>query len=229
MDRRKEQGSLDCCPVRIDRAIPTKLLLREDSSDNVRSHAHETRRRNLYSETILRISSDYRRSEEGRLQRKPQEDSRGYERSRVGREPARPQHVEEPSRTPQVSLSSKGSSHHEALAGVEYGYHIHPITGWVCVPRGCDRLVQSVSSIEPTLEQYGEQFLRGGLRGGRGDIRLSRDLQHRPGSAIFLSGFCKCHSRKGNTVQHGRKGEGLGQHLYRTSMEIREVRGGLPA
>lgn len=66
-------------------------------------------------------------------------------------------YFEAPSRTRQVSLSAARIASSGPSRGLEHRYHLHSPSKRVCVPRGCDRLVQPPGALPSPVQQLGDE------------------------------------------------------------------------
>lgn len=185
MDRRNARLSLNRESMCSRWISSLQLLLRADPSQRRRSSADETGRRDLYCQTMPRVTVYYRDTATGRPQGQPETDPGRHERVGLSRESAGPQYVQKPPRTPKVPIPAQRSANHQAIAGLEHRHHVHTPSRRFCVPRCGHRLVQPVSACKSPLKLSGGQFLRRGVRGSRGSVRLSGDFQYGSGSAVF--------------------------------------------
>ena len=227
MDRRNPQSSLNRRSVYPRWISAFQLLLRTNTSKCRRSDFDETSRRDLYCQALSRIAIYYRDIAKRRPQYQPETDPGHHERIGIGRKSARPQYVQKSSRTLKVSISTERSTHHQAIAGLEYGYHVHTPARRFCIPRGGYGLVQSFGACKPPLKLFGGQLLRRGIRRGCRSVRSPGDFQYRSGRSIFIAGICECGTQQGNKVQHGWAWASFGQYFCRAPMEVCEVRRGI--
>lgn len=223
MHRTEAQLSVYCCTMQDHRTAPIELLLRASEANTVRVDAYEEGRRNLYSQTVLRLQKHLGKSTEGRTQNKPKTSPRDDADHGVSWEPTGAKHLEKPPGTHQVSVSLEESRDYHAPPSVELRYHLHPITGWLCVSDGSDRLVQSPSSLSPSLQQSRWSFLPRGFRRSSRDIWLAWNLQHRPRGAVHIGQVCESRDRQGDPLEHGRKRKSSGQHFCRTALEVCKI------
>ena len=142
MDR-KCAHHIDRRPVRANRAAPLELLLRAANAECFRSCAHETSRRNLHGEALLRFSENSTGVAKGRARHQSKTNSGDHAESGLGWQPTGPQYVQEPSGTHQISLSLAGPRNLIPTSRVEHGHYVHSAAKWICVP-GCGNPIGSV-------------------------------------------------------------------------------------
>ena len=184
MDKSSTQRTLDCCSMQVAGTSSLQLLLPTSRDKRIRSHAAEAYRRDLYRVPVLRISSNDSEPSKRRPQCESETNSESHEETRLGRTATRAEYLEKSSRTPQVSVPAERPSNHQTFAGVELGYHLHPIATGFCIPCGSDRLVQSTGTFSSSIKLSRGQLLHRGFRGGRRKLRSTRNLQHRLSSDI---------------------------------------------
>lgn len=223
MDQCCTQQSLDYRSVQAPGAPSLELLLRACNAGRLRPHAYETSRRDLHSVALLRLSKDHARATARRVRCQPKTDPEGYERTWASREPTRSQHLKSPSGAHQVPVSLAQHRDHQALAGVEYRHHVHPVAQRLCLSRRCDGLVQSAGALSSPLEQLGNGFLPGGVRRSHQCLWSAGNFQHRSGSTVHLPGVCRCDTQQRHSLQHGRSRSGTRQYFCRAPMEIGKI------
>lgn len=84
---------------------------------------------------------------------------------------------------------------------MEFGYHVYRTQKRLCLSRCCDRLVQSISTLVPSLEQLGDCFLFGSLRGGNCHLWSTG---YRPGCTVYLARIYRSDTQQRHSIQHGR-------------------------
>lgn len=223
MDRCRTQRSLARSSMQTLGSPPFEPLLRTGGAERLRSRAYEAGRRDLYGVALLRFSEDSAGATEGGSPSQSQTGAGDYARPWAGWESTGPQYLESPSRPSQVSISPTRYRDPESPASVEFGHHIYPTEKRLCLPRCRNGLVQSTSTLASTLEQSGDGFLSGGVRGGCCHLWSAGNFQHRPRSTVHLTRVCERGTQQGHPVQHGRTGEGPRQHFCRTSMEVCKI------
>lgn len=223
MDRRGSQQSIDRNPVPTHRVASIELLLRTVITECLRPDAHEAGRRDLHRKTLLWFSKDHAQVTTRGTQHQPEKNPRSYAEVGPGGESTRPQYLEEPPGASQIPISPTRSQDQLPPTGVEHRYYVHSIAGRVCISCSSDRLVQSACIVIPAFEQLRYPLLPGGIRRSDQCLWPTRDLQHRPRSAVYLTGICECSGWKRNSLQYGWSRASPRQHFCRTSMEIREI------
>ena len=124
--RRSKAHPPICCSAVFDyRTAPIKLLLRTGKNIAIRVDAHETSRRNVYSQTFLRIQEYLGKFEEGRSQDKQETSARNDADYGISWKSTWSKYVEEQTGAHQVSISLEKSSNHHALTSVEHRYYLH--------------------------------------------------------------------------------------------------------
>ena len=153
-----------CCSTMSDHwTASINLLLRAGRNNAVRVDADETSRRNVYSQTFLRIEKYLGKFKERRARDKQETGPRDDADDGIGWEPARPKHFKEQAGAHQVPIPLEEPTDHYASPGMEHRYYLHPVTGWLCVFDGSNRLVQSASPFAPAFKQPRWSILFGRL------------------------------------------------------------------
>jgi hypothetical protein len=187
MYRSRTQRTISFSTVQADQPGAFQLLLFARENRRAGAEADAARGRDLHDESVLRFAPHHGGAAEGRALHQPQAHSKDHAEIGTGGDLAGPAHVPATSRTPEVSLSLARACHPQAHAGVELGYHLHPIAWGIRISSGGDRLVQSASAISSTLKQPGEHLLPGGLRGRDRALRPARNFQYRSRSPCSLA------------------------------------------
>jgi hypothetical protein len=135
MDRRSSRSSLNrgsMCP----RWIGTlQLLLRTNTSKCRRPDSDEAGRRDLHCQTLPRVAVYYRDIAKRGPQYQPEMHPGYHERVGFGRKSAGAQYVQKPPRTRKVPILAQRPAHHQAIARLEHGHHVHTPSRRLCVPR----------------------------------------------------------------------------------------------
>lgn len=223
MDKYHSQRSLACSSMQTPWAPSFELLLRAGGAECLRSCPHESSRRDLHRVAFLRFPKDYAGVAKRRTPNQSQTDTGDYAEPWTGWESTGSQHLKGPSRPSQVSISSTRSRDLSSPASMELGHHVYPIEKRLCLPRCRNRLVQSTGTLPSSLEQSGDSFLSGGIRGGHSHLWTAGYFQYRPRSAVHLSRVCECGSQQGHPVQHGRTRKSPRQYFRRASMEVGKI------
>jgi len=107
--------------------------------------------------------------------------------------------------------------------------NVHPNGAWLRLSRRRDGLGKSQGLELAAVRDADERLLCRGTRRRAGALRLSRDLQHRPGQSIPQRRVSQCAAPPADRDQHGRPRLLAGQRLRRTALALGKVRGTLPA
>ena len=129
-----------------------------------------------------------------------------------------------------LPLSAVGPCDRTAQPGLGERYHVSADGPWL----SCIWWRSSMSRSRKVLafrlsNTLTADFCVEALRGGDGEVRDARDLQHRPGIAVHLRGVDRALKAAGVADQHGRQGSLDRQRVHRAAVAERQVRGGLPA
>ncbi len=93
-----------------------------------------------------------------------------------------------------------------------------------------DRPVQPVRGRLVAIEHHDVRLVQKDLGRRHRGARRAGDPEHGPGEPVHGKGICRLGStsRPGDPAQHGRTGQGTGQHIRREAMAQRQVRARLP-
>lgn len=223
MDSRLAKLTFDYGSVQTHGAVSIKLLLQAGATNRLRTVAHESDRRDLYGKALLWFSENYPDSSKGRTQRQSQTNSKDHARLGALWEQTRPQYLETPSTTCQISVSSPKLYNLRPITGLEHRYHVHPSTKWFCLPGCCNRLVQSAGALAPLIKQSRNSVLLGSLR--RGDCQLweARNLQHRSRGTVHIGRVRECSAWQKYSLQHGWQRKGSRQYFRRKTLEVCKI------
>jgi hypothetical protein len=223
MGRRFTQRPLYCRSMQTDGTFSFELLLRASRAERLRSHAHESGRRDLYEMAFLWFKENSRSNAEGRTRNKSQTDSGNYAEPWTCWESTRTQYFEGPSSAPQIPVPLTECRDLRPFGSMEFGHHVHPTLKRLCLSLCRDRLVHSISTLIPSLEQLEDSFLFGNIRGGKCYLWSTGYFQYRPGSTVYLSRICRSGTQQRHSIQHGWPRSSARQYFYRTSMEIGKI------
>lgn len=223
MDRRTTHWAVCNSSVQTPWNPSLELLLQTGANKCLRAMVNAAGRRDLHGLVLLWLAQNCSRAKEGMPHCQPQTCAKDHEAIRPGKQSARTQHLKAASRTCQVPLFAEGNDPTGASRSMEHRYHLHSTSSGVCVPRSCNRLVQSLCAFFSPVQQSGDELLPRRFRRSNQPLRLPKNLQYRSRSAIYLRGLCESCARQKHLVQHGWERSSFGQYFCRTPMEIFEV------
>lgn len=128
------------------------------------------------------------------------------------------EHVEAASRASCLPVSIARHGNNAGESGMERGHNIHSACAGVLVSCGCDRLAQPVCAELAVGEHDGKRVLRGSAGGGAGAIRQSRDIQQRPGGAVYEQRIYRRADQTRHIDKHGRTRSGSIQYFRRAAV-----------
>ena len=185
--------------------------------------ADEPDRRAIYEDAILRKPEDGGVFKSSGIVGEPEASSEIDETNGDSGDLSRPQYQPAPDGACGISVSSEKSFNHSSQSGLERGHHVHPAFSGFCVSGSDSRLVFPIRLVLETLELSGDGVLYGDSRRGVGTSDAGY-FQHGSGVSIYERGFYETIEGEGDPDQHGFTRSGLRQHLYRETLEKRQIR-----
>ena len=125
-----------------------------------------------------------------------------------------------------LPLSTAGDTDNRTGQGMVCRYNVHTHGSGVYVSGRHHGLVQQVCAGMGAVQQPGKQLLCRSLETGIG-AKQSRNIQHGSGFTVYVSCFYQFLEGRSYQNKHGRSWQGNGQHIYRTTVVERKVRGGV--
>src|SRR5450631_301668 len=126
-------------------------------------------------------------------------------------------------RSPDLPLPVARCADHSPQSGLEHRYYLHSDAERLSVSGRRHGLVQPLRAQLGALQYDGDQLLSG-RPAGRVPLRPARDLEQRPGLAVYRRRFSGPAQKARHLDQHGWPRPRPRQRIYRALVEIAEVR-----
>ncbi|MBF8262494.1 MAG: putative transposase OrfB [Parachlamydiales bacterium] len=135
-----------------------QLLLQECARQTFRTAAYASHRGNLYGAAVFGFAQDCPGSEEGGLRHQSQACSTDYAALGNSWQSAGTQYLKAASGASQIPLPAGQRGIGGTTGCLEHGHHVYPAAKRVCVPCDCNRLVQPLCAVIPSLQQHRDKF-----------------------------------------------------------------------
>ena len=223
MDRRWTFGTERCPTVSVDGLVAFGPVLRTARRKRVESETDAAPGRAVHAYTFLRRSEDDGCTHEARLCRQSKTSPATTAADGPGSDLSKTESVGPSTKPSHLSIPAAPRRHHTPESSVVERYHVYPSARRFHLSRRSHRLVQPLRAELGNIDEPGCRVLLLGP-GPSAASGSSRNLQHRPGSAIHERGIHQQTRSRRHRDQHGWARPGFGQRFCRTAVEDSQIR-----
>ena len=223
MDRRWTFGTERCATVSVDEPVAFGPVLRTARRKRVESETDATPGRAVHAYTFLRRSEDDGCTHEARLCRQSETSPATTATDGAGSDLSKTESVGPCTKPSHLSIPAAPRRHHTPESSVVERHHVYPTARRFHLSRRGHGLVQPLRAELGNIDEPGCRVLLLGPRPSAAS-GASRNLQHRPGSAIHERGIHQQTRSRRHRDQHGWARPGIGQRFCRTAVENSQIR-----